>query len=377
MRIAFAIKSLNVVGGGAERVLVHVCNELAARGHDIGVITFDPPGSSFYALDARVKRMDLAVGPPGQPTPRGALLRALPRMRAAVRAADADLAVGFMHSMYVPLAIALWGTGVPIIASEHTGLAHFEGRGLERWLVRRLSGRFAAKSVPSEVIRRQCQATDACPVQALPNPLDLAPFERGSREHPAQPPVLLSVGRFMKEKNQLELVDAFARIADEFPDWTLRFAGDGDMRAQLERRVAERGLSRRVQMPGAVADMAGEYAAASVVAMPSRWESFGLATAEALASARPVIGFADCPGTNELIQDGVNGLLVEGGDERVGHLAAGLRRLMLDAGLREALGARGPASVARFRGEEVTPVWEDFFARHAKPSAAPAKGTRA
>ena len=122
---------------------------------------------------------------------------------------------------------------------------------------------------------------------------------------------------------------------------------------------------------------AGEYAAASVVAMPSRWESFGLATAEALASARPVIGFADCPGTNELIDDGVNGLLVEGGDHRVSHLVAGLRRLMLDASLRDALGARGPASVARFRGEEVTPVWEDFFARHARPAAARAAGTRA
>lgn len=365
MRLVFAIKSLNVVGGGAERVLVHVANALVARGHGVDVITFDPPGQSFYALDPRVRRVDLAVGPPGQPTPRWALLRALPRIRKAATDANADIVVGFMHSMYVPMALALWGSGIPLVASEHTGMQHFEGRRFERLLVRWLSRRFVAKSVPSEVVLAQCASVDACPVEVLANPLPLEPFRLGVCQPPREPPVLLSVGRFMKEKNQLELIDAFARLAGEFPDWTLRFAGDGEMRALLERRVADLGLTARVQMPGAVAAMADEYAAASIVAMPSRWESFGLATAEALASARPVVGFADCPGTNELVRHEHNGLLVEGGEGRVRHLEAGLRRLMADPALRGTLGSRGPASVAHFAGDAVTPVWEDFFSRYA------------
>lgn len=369
MKLVFAIKSLNVVGGGAERVLVHVANALVARGHDVEVITFDPPGQSFYSLDPRVRRVDLAVGPPGQPTPRRALLGALPRMRRAVADAGADLVVGFMHSMYVPMAVALWGSGVPLVASEHTGMQHFSGRLIERLLVRVLSRRFVAKSVPSEVVRLQCVAVDDCPVEVLSNPLMLEPFESGARQAPRQPPVLLSVGRFMKEKNQLELIDAFARLATDFPQWTLRFAGDGEMRPQLEQRVAELGLASRVEMPGAVSAMADEYAAASIVAMPSRWESFGLATAEALASARPVIGFADCPGTNELVRHEFNGWLVEGGGDRVRHLESGLRRLMSDASLRVELGSRGPSSVAHFGGEAVTPRWEAFFSRYAKASA--------
>ena len=55
MRLLFAIKSLNAEGGGAERVLVDVANGMARRGHDPLVLTFDPPGDSFYSLDARVR----------------------------------------------------------------------------------------------------------------------------------------------------------------------------------------------------------------------------------------------------------------------------------------------------------------------------------
>lgn len=365
MNLAFAIKGLNVPGGGAERVLALVANEMVARGHKVSVITFDGPGQSFYEIDPRIQRYSLAVGRPGKPTPPFALLRALPRIRAAVKSSGADLVVGFMHSTYVPLAAGLWGLDVPLIASEHAGQELFQSRRLERWLVGAFSRRFVAKTVPSEEIKAQCVNSDACPIHVLPNPLHLEHFALGLTEAPTIPPVVLAVGRFSGEKNQAELIDAFAMVSSEFPDWILRFAGDGVLRPELEQRVARLGLSGRVQMPGAVPAIAREYAAASIVAMPSLWESFGLATAEALASARPVIGFADCPGTNELIEDGTNGVLVEGGEQRVCNLAVGLRRLMADAILRERLGAQGPDSVARFRSEEIIPAWESVFTQYA------------
>jgi glycosyltransferase involved in cell wall biosynthesis len=366
MKITLAIKSLNAVGGGAERVFVHVANALAARGHGVNVLTFDPPGSSFYPLDGRIGRVDLGLATPGQPTPRFSLLFSLRRIRSAIVLGRPDIAVGFMHSIYVPLAAALTGTGIPLLASEHAGKQHFETRAFERILVKVLSRRLAAKSVPSAVVQSQCLESDYCPVVVLPNPIDVRQFELGILRSPNVPPVLLSVGRFSAEKNQCDLLNAFSLLVGDFPEWTLRFAGDGEMRALLERRVAELGLANRVQMPGAVSAMAEEYAAASIVVMPSRWESFGLATVEALASARPVIGFADCPGTNELIRDGHNGLLVAGGEDRVRRLEAGLRRLMSDASLRRTLGSRGPASVSHFGGDAVTPVWEEFFLRHAR-----------
>ena len=69
MRLLFAIKSLNVPGGGAERVLVQVAGGLAARGHDVAILTFDSPGAfaSGIAVIADVRStgtgwVDAALG---------------------------------------------------------------------------------------------------------------------------------------------------------------------------------------------------------------------------------------------------------------------------------------------------------------------------
>jgi glycosyltransferase involved in cell wall biosynthesis len=101
--------------------------------------------------------------------------------------------------------------------------------------------------------------------------------------------------------------------------------------------------------------------------MPSLYESFGLATAEALAHGLPAVGFADCPGTNELIENEVNGLLVPAGD-RVAGLAAALSRLIEDSDLRRRLGQAGPQSVARFSVDTIVAQWEELLRRVVCPS---------
>ncbi len=100
-----------------------------------------------------------------------------------------------------------------------------------------------------------------------------------------------------------------------------------------------------------------EYARADVLAVSSRYESFGLVTAEALAAGIPVVGFADCPGTNELVVDGVNGLLVSG-DDRVAALEEGLRRITGDRDYRARLASSAASSVERFGLEAVADQWE-------------------
>ena len=120
LRILFAIKSLHVEGGGAERLLVQVANGVAARGHEVAILTFDRPGQElFYEVADDVLPVGLGLGVVGRSTPRMTLLRALPILRAAVRRRSPDVAAGFMHSMYVPLGAALVGSGVPVVASEH------------------------------------------------------------------------------------------------------------------------------------------------------------------------------------------------------------------------------------------------------------------
>jgi glycosyltransferase involved in cell wall biosynthesis len=361
MKLLFVIKSLNVVGGGAERVLVDVANGMVARGHEVSVLTFDAPGEAFYQLDHRIRRIDTGIGQPGQPTPRLGFLLNVLRVRRLVLQARADLVVGFMHSTYVPLAFSVLGARVPLVFSEHVDAAHYRNRPLQRLMVRLAERLALAKTVPSAPLREEHPEPYRHKVHVVPNAVNVAAFERNAHAAPAQPPVLLTIGRFMAEKNQSELLKAFARLAPRFPDWKLKIVGEGELRPQLEAEVARLGLQERVSLPGVTKDVAGEYARASLVVLPSLYESFGLVAAEALASGRAVLAFDSCMGIAEMVRSGSNGLLVSAAGDRVAQLAQGLEQLMGDAELRQRMGAAAPPSVARYAIEGVVTAWEALF----------------
>ena len=360
MRAVFAIKSLNTVGGGAEKVFTQVIRGLTDRGHEVRVLTFDPPGRSFYPLEPSVERIDLELGSVGAPTPRTALLKAIPRMRHIVRGLEPDVVAAFMHSMFLPLGVSLLGTGIPVIASEHVAAEHYANRKAERWLLELTPFISVAATIPSLRVRAGYPRRLHRRMRPIPNPI--APAVSVT-EPSARTPCVVSIGRLFDEKNHAELVDAFATVAPRFPDWQLRIIGEGKLRPDLEHHIRRLGLEGRVVLPGATDEVASEYERAAFVAVPSRYESFGLVTAEALAAGRAVIGFADCPGTNDLIENGVNGLLVDGSGDRVASLSTGLERLMRDREYRQKLGAAGPASVAAYDLDVVVDRWEDLLLR--------------
>lgn len=364
MKLLFAIKSLNVVGGGAERVLVDVANGMAARGHQVHILTFDSPGESFYPLSPLVTRIDIAIGLPGKPTARTIFARSIRRIRSIVRSLGADLVIPFMHSTYVPMALALVGTGSNIIVSEHVDNTHYRSRPVQRLLVQLVDRMALAKTVPSGALREKHSAAMQPRVHVMQNAVDLDNFSAAIHITPDLPPVLLSVGRLWPEKNHIDLVRAFARVAATFPAWSLKIVGEGELRSLLLAEAKRLGIAQRVDIPGATRNVAAEYASASIVALPSLYESFGLVAAEALASGRPVISFDNCLGIAAMINSGENGILVKGAatpEERVENLSQGLAKLMSDPELRHRLGQAAPASVQRFALAAVLDTWEMFL----------------
>lgn len=362
MKCVFVIKSLVAEGGGAERVLVEVVNGLVARGHDLRVVTFDPPDAeTFYSIDPRVERLGLSIGRKGAPTPRFELLAGLGRLRRAVSSSGPAVVVGFMHSAYVPLALAVFRSGLRLIASEHAGKAHFEGRALERVFVSLTAHCFVGKTVPSDRMRLEHHESQRRKIAVLPNPLDDRRFAQARRTEECWPPVLLCVAGFRQEKGHETLIHAFARVAADFPAWTLRLVGGGTLRDEIQKLVEKLDLVGRVVMPGFRADVENEYAGAAAVVIPSLYESFGLAAVEALACARPIVGFADALAPLGIVEHGVNAILVDGVGDRVSGLAQGLREVMADASLRRRLGEAGPPSVRCFGAEAVVDKWEAYL----------------
>ncbi|MDY7011092.1 MAG: glycosyltransferase [Planctomycetota bacterium] len=143
------------------------------------------------------------------------------------------------------------------------------------------------------------------------------------------------VGRLVFQKNLPMLLEAIGRLRSNRSDIHLVVAGDGPEAAVLEKVLSEDESGLTIWL-GQTDDVAGVLAAADVFALPSRWEGFGLAAAEAMAAGLPVIG-TKVPGLTELIEDGVSGLLIDSEDTDA--LMAVINRLADDRDERMRLGS--------------------------------------
>ena len=247
--------------------------------------------------------------------------------RAAARQAahDADLVhahwlpTGLIASCVgKPFVLQLWGTDVE--------LAHKAPS-----LARRVVGRARIVVCASNALADAARELGAKEVRVIPSAVEL-PERVGE---PAEPPEVLFVGRLSAEKGILELVQAAEGMK-------LTVAGDGPLRAQVPGAL---GFVPHHELPPL-------YERAAVVAVPSHREGFGVACAEAMAFARPVVASA-VGGLLDLVVDGETGLQVPPRDVRA--LRDALERLLADADLRRRLGEAGRARVQeRFSWPAVT-----------------------
>ena len=113
-------------------------------------------------------------------------------------------------------------------------------------------------------------------------------------------------------------------------------------------------------LPGNVDRMATLFESSNIFCMPSKWEGFPNAVAEALAAGLPVVGYAECAGLNQLVVSGYNGVLAEGNGD-VASLRDALARLMDDAGLRAKMGSAGRESMKAYEPALVFSRWEKLL----------------
>ena len=187
-------------------------------------------------------------------------------------------------------------------------------------------------------------------VTVLPNAAPGLPSLPGRDEARAaldvEGPLLAFAGRITRQKALENALDALARVEGV----TLAIAGDGPDLPDLRRRVAELDLDGRVRFSGPLNRDAVLmlFRAADASLLTSSWENFPHTVVEALAAGTPVIATA-VGGVPELVRDGENGLLVPAGDHDA--LAAAIRRLIGEPGLRKRLAAAAAPSVEHLRPE--------------------------
>ncbi|KRV46447.1 hypothetical protein AQ490_11115 [Wenjunlia vitaminophila] len=154
--------------------------------------------------------------------------------------------------------------------------------------------------------------------------------------------LVVAAGRLVAVKRYDRLVRAFARVAAERPDWSLRIYGRGPQRQELRRLVDELGVGNNVLLMGPRSPIETEWAKGSIAAVSSDAESFGMTIVEAMHCGVPVVS-TDCPfGPAEIIEDGVDGSLVPLDDQdperTVEAYAAALLELIDDPMRRQEMG---------------------------------------
>jgi len=231
-----------------------------------------------------------------------------------------------------------------------------------RWLSPRVWSSAAGVLVQSETNRqellRELERHDRGSAPRVRERLEVV--ENGL-ELPALTPVpergrVLAVGRLIEDKGMDVAIAACARAGVP-----LTIAGEGPERAALG--ALARRLGADVEFAGHVRPEAlgGRYAAARVVVLAARrGEGLPNVLLEGLAHGRPVVA-TPCAGTRDLIEDGVNGVLVPPGD--VEALAGALARLTSDAAAAQRLADAGRATAERFAWDRVEPKLEAVLAR--------------
>ena len=172
---------------------------------------------------------------------------------------------------------------------------------------------------------------------------------------------IINVARLNKaQKQQHLLIEAFANLASEFPEWTLEFWGGGDesqypYRKELENLIEKKGLAAQVFLKGESRDILSEYVDADIFCLPSAYEGFPLSLTEAMSAGLPAVGFNTCPAVNELIEDHYNGILSE---NNTNALANSLRALMENKALRIELGKNAKTSMKSYAPDKIWAQWD-------------------
>ncbi|RQR64774.1 glycosyltransferase family 4 protein [Burkholderia sp. Bp9125] len=364
MKIILVVGSLG--GGGAERVAATLVNAWADRGDEVTLVsTFSGRGDCFYEISSRVRLVYLADLV--RSTAAGMINagRRLIALRQLIKAVRADVLVSFLAHVNIAVIAASRGTGIPVIACEHTNpIAAPRGR-LQRLTVRCLYPRADVLTVLTDGVVDPLRK--AIPglrnVAVMPNPIDAAVLSyQKAASAPGSRKRLLAAGRLHPIKQYDVLINAFAALAHEFPDWDLHIWGDGPTRDALARQVGALELDGRVFLPGTTRELWAEMAHADVYAMTSHFEGLPMAMMEAMAIGLPCVAF-DCPsGPRELTRDGRDGMLVDRCD--VGGLVAAFRVLFSSEHLRGELGRKAAASVReRFSTAVILARWDRLYAR--------------
>lgn len=354
MKITFFIGSL--YGGGAERVTCNLASYLVQHGHQAEILTMSETERA-YELDERVTVKTLLSLSDRKGKLWNTMIR-LPRFWSYLRENKTDTYIVMLPKTTIMLLAFRKMTKAKIIVAERNDPKAYSKK-ISDMLKKYASCADGWVFQTEEAQKWYDSSIKNCRFTVIPNainPVFIRPQYMGEKRK-----VIAGVGRLNDQKNFGLLIRAFAKIAPEFPEYSLTIYGKGDRERELKFLVDSLELQERVEFPGNIQNIAEEMEKNTIFVLSSDFEGMPNALMEAMALGLPCVS-TDCPcgGPRYLIQDGVNGLLVQVGDEN--QMTEAIRNLLTNSDYAKEIGQKASKISEKLAPDKIYGKWEEFIA---------------
>lgn len=364
--------------GGMERILAQKVNNFAQSGMEVIIVTSDQKGRpSYFDLDPRIRVIDLGVNYCDL-TNNSLITRqfSIPSLRRKHRRLLTELLLqeraDIVVSMYsgemkfLPfiedgskkvLEIHFANTyllDMMRIAHDNNPIFNLVAR-YRRWRSFSAIRRYDKFVVLTREDLAVWARYDMRNIEYIPNFIDDIPAE--SCDYATKR--VISVGRHNAQKGFDFLIRSWAIVSGRFPDWRLAVVGGGDS-GDHQRLAEELGVGGTIDFVAPTKHIEQEYLKSSIYVMSSRFEGLPMVLVEAAAYGLPMVSYACQCGPRDIIENGVNGLLVDKvGD--VNGLAEALMVVMGDQDMRSEMGGCAKRGAQQYTMSEVLPKWDKLF----------------
>lgn len=366
MRIAIVASDYAPTVGGVQTAVRNIAHHSVRMGHCATILSYQSHNAPAFEVEDDVPIHRFPWGRRPVVTFPLRALWTLAQMTRTLRDFNPDVVyIHFLslNALYVLLLHYIFRFRL-IISARGNDIQGIPKRSrVQRWMLARLFRRadtilFCSSFVQSDAspfLRRVSARTYVGVVGDGFNPEEFA--NHAVYRHRA--PYLLAMGRLVHKKGFDLLIHAFSKVKSELPRLELLIAGDGDERDALERLIGELGLRDRVTLLG-FADRGKTIAlflGCEFFVLSSRVEPFGIVVLEAMASHKAVLATRS-GGVVDLVQDGVNGLLVE---PTADALATGMREMLANLELTRSMSAHAYTTIQHWTWENVVRQYLDIF----------------
>ena len=346
-KILFFIRFLTN-SAGIERISTTLANALSDRGYHVDFVVHYSYTRCFFELSPNINVFSL-----GLDKNMGAhKIKAALRLHRLIKKNRYDIILNVgVSCAYVTLLACPWLYGCKTFSWEHFSINTL---GLAGRVMRYLSACFSYRTIVlTHTDKNFYPAFLHKKMTVIPNFTCINTDELTSK---LENKTVLAAGRIEgKIKGFDLLVKAWQEVVKHYPDWILKIAGGGNP-CELSNNIHDLYLEQSVKLTGAVGNMADEYLDSSLFVLTSRTESFGLVIIEAMSFGLPVVSF-DCPnGPREIIEDGINGRLVENGN--VKELSKAMMEMISDKEKRAKFGKSAQSKYkAQYTLDKILDTW--------------------